>query len=674
MEICLGGLIEGVKRCRRRWLAGGLGAFWAAVALLAEGALHAAGEAQAAAPFFLVSGGAHGMDPLPLKSTRVRAVLVGGFAEVRVDQTYTNEGDRPLEARYVFPGSTHAAVHAMTMTIGPRRIEAQIREKTEARRAYESAKREGRAASLLESHRSNVFEMNVANILPGESVTVELHYSEHVPSLEGAFEWVFPTVVGPRYQRAGAAGEARDDAFHGSPVSQGTEWEPVFTLEASAVGVASLNGVECRSHAVRRALADGRVRVELDGTEGRSMTRDFVLRYTTAGDAIKPVLLVDDWQGERYFLLTIQPPARVVKEMIPVRDYVFVVDISGSMKGFPLHTAKSFMKDLMLGLRGEDSFNLLLFAGGSRLFSPVPVTATPESIAAAIDLLDTQAGGGGTELLPALERALLLPRREGVARSVVVVTDGYIDLEAEAYALVQAGLSEANLFAFGVGSAVNRELIERLARAGRAEPAVIVESSAVAREVARFRAMIESPVLTRVRADLSGLGARDVFPEAPPDVLALRPLVFVGKTFPGARGPIRVEGQGGGGPWRAEMDALEAVDLGGQGLLARLWARSRIERLEDLHALGLQPERQRAGMIELGLRYNLLTRFTSFVAVDASPRGIPASGTVRQPTALPDGFDAGQEVPTTPEPETIGLVGIAAAVAAWTAWKRRRSG
>ena len=559
------------------------------------------------------------------------------------------------------------------MTIGQRRIEAQVREKVEARRAYESAKRQGRAASLLESHRTNVFEMSVANILPGESVSVELQYSERVTSLEGAFEWIFPTVVGPRYRRAAAPGETRETQLPRSPLSRGAEWEPVFTLEANVIGVGSLTSIECRSHRVRCAVADGRGRVELDRTEGSSMTRDFVLRYTTAGDTMKSTLLVDDWQGERYFLLTVQPPARVAPEAIPVRDYVFVVDVSGSMKGFPLRTATSFMKDLMLGLRGEDTFNLLLFSGGNQLFSPGPVPATPQSIAAAIDLLDTQAGGGGTELLPALERALLLPRRDGVARSLVVVTDGYIELEAEAYALVQEKLGEANLFAFGVGSAVNRELIERLARAGRGEPAVIDQNSPVARGVARFRAMIESPVLTRVRADLSGLGAREVSPEVPPDVLALRPLVFLGKTFPGASGPIRIEGQNGGGLWRTEMDAREAVDLGGHGLLARLWARDRIEQLDDFHALGRQPEQQRAEMIALGLRYNLLTRFTSFVAVDASPRDAVAAETVTQPTALPEGFDGGDEVPTTPEPETIGLVGIAAAVAAWTAWKRRRN-
>src|SRR5262249_13559317 len=137
---------------------------------------------------------------------------------------------------------------------------------------------------------------------------------------------------------------------------------------------------------------------------------DFILRYRLAGAGLTSGLLIDEWKGEHFFLLTMQPPARVTPAMAPPRDYVFIVDISGSMHGFPLETAKAFMRELLMGLREQDTFNVLLFSGSSRLLSPAPIPATPEEIAAAIGLLDTQAGSGSTELLGAMGRALELPR------------------------------------------------------------------------------------------------------------------------------------------------------------------------------------------------------------------------------------------------------------------------
>lgn len=656
-------------RCIFRWWLGAAGVF-----LLLWQERVGAETLPSTAPYFEVLGATAGRDAFPLKSTRVQALLTGVLAEVRVSQTYSNDGSRPLEARYVFPGSTRAAVHALTMTVGGRRVEAQLREKTEARKTYDAARKAGQAASLLEAHRSNVFEMSVANIQPGETVTVELAYTERILAVDGAWEWVFPTVVGPRYSRHTGA-ETESSAIPQPPLrAEGSlAEEPVCTLTVDVVSALPLGAIECATHRIAAARETHRARIELDGTMGPVLNRDFILRYRTLGESLEAGLLVDDWKGERYFLLTVQPPARVTRANIPPRDYVFVVDVSGSMHGFPLQTAKTLLEDLFKGLRTGDSFNVLLFSGDSRLLSPEPLAATPETTAAALALLSRQSGGGGTELLSALERALSLPVRAGVARSLVVVTDGYIDLEAEAYALVASRLGEASLFAFGIGSSVNRELIERLARAGRSEPAVIDQGSAAGREAARFRALIESPVLTRVRADLGALGARDVLPEAAPDVLALRPLTWVGKATLGAKGRIAVEGQTGAGPWRHEIDLDHAVDLGGRGLLARLWAREKLAVLDDLHALGSDRERRRREIIDLGLQANLLTRFTSFVAVDTTPRVAAApADTVRQPAQTPQGLTMGEDVPTTPEPETVGLLGVAALAVLWRTWRQCR--
>lgn len=650
-------------------------------------------RADGGSPFFQVTGAESGVDALPLKSTHVEATLTGVIAEVCVTQTYCNEGSRVLEARYVFPGSTRAAVHAMAMTIGSRRIEAQVHEKAEARRVYETAKKAGQTAALLEAERSNIFEMNVANILPGDVVTVELRYSELLLPTDGEYEWVFPTTVGPRYRRSATApaptGKAAGGAAPAEDATDGAgrasltpyytpipEAEPVFTLTLDLATGMPPSFLECVSHHVTATEGkDGRARLELPPSEGPAMNRDFILRYRLAGEALASGLLVDEWKGEKYFLLTLQPPAKIEPSWIPPRDYVFVVDVSGSMHGFPLNTAKAFLRELLLNLRPQDTFNVVLFAGTSRVLSPAPLPATPESIAAGVNMLQQQHGGGGTELLPALARALDLPRAPGIARSIVCVTDGFIDLEAEAYALVRSRLGEANLFAIGIGSSVNRELVERLARAGRAEPAVITGPDAVTRELARFQSLIASPVLTQVSTEWAGFGVHDVLPPALPDLLAQRPVMKVGKWSGPAQGIVRVKGITGEKTWEGTVDVSRAVDLGGRGLLAQLWARERLTELEDLYAISASAHREalKQRIVELGLKYNLLTRFTSFVAVDVTPRApMDEALTVRHPNAMPAGMALGEDVPTTPEPETFALIAVAGVVGAWKMRKRVR--
>ena len=150
-------------------------------------------------PYFFVKSDNPGVDLLPLKSTQVDVRVSGVIADVTVVQTYRNEGQRAIEAKYVFPGSTRAAVHGMNVRLADRLITAKIREKRQAKVEYDVAKQAGKTAALLEQHLPNVFQMNVANILPGDDVKVELRYTELLVPTHGNYQFVFPTVVGPRY-------------------------------------------------------------------------------------------------------------------------------------------------------------------------------------------------------------------------------------------------------------------------------------------------------------------------------------------------------------------------------------------------------------------------------------------------------------------------------------------
>ena len=535
--------------------------FWPRIARAEPGAAAAAPADRTLSPYFFVEGSAPGVDALPLKATSASIQISGVIASVTVKQTYANDGDKPLNARYVFPASIRAAVHGMKLTVGDRTIRAVVAEREKARETFERARKEGKSASLLEQDRANVFTMNVANIMPGDVVDVELDYTELIVPTDGVYELVYPTVVGPRYSNQPEATAPDEDRFVQSPYGrQGQPATYSFSLDARIAGGMPLQDVSVPSHKVAVAwTGKTEARVALDPSERAGGNRDFILRYRLAGAAIQSGLLLHKGDKENFFLLMVEPPQRVAAAQIPPREYVFIVDVSGSMHGFPLDTSKQLLRNLVGSLRPTDTFNVILFSGAHQLMAPQSVPATAQNIAQAIAVIDSQSGGGGTELLPALQEAMSLPGTDGISRSFVVVTDGYIAGERETFQYIRSHLGKANVFSFGIGSSVNRLLVEGVARAGLGEPFVVTEPGEAADAAARFKAYIESPVLTDIEVAYQGFDVYDVEPAAVPDLMARRPLVVHGKWRGNPAGSITVKGVSGGGSFVRTVDVASAA-------------------------------------------------------------------------------------------------------------------
>jgi Ca-activated chloride channel family protein len=629
-------------------------------------------------PYFVVEDGDPSLDGMPLLGTKVDVAVSGVIADVTVTQSYENRGKRPIHAKYVFPASTRAAVHGMKMAIGDRVVVAKIKEREQAKRDYQRAKEAGKSASLLEEDRPNVFTMSVANILPGDHIDVTLNYAELLVPDAGTYELVYPTVVGPRYSNQAAAQAKPRDRFVASPyLAEGKEPTGTFELHGTLSSGIPIDGVFSPTHQVHETRDNpGLVRFALDDTEKKGGNRDFILRYGLAGKSIQSGLSLYDSGSEKQFLLMVEPPKRVAPSEIPPREYVFILDVSGSMDGFPLDTAKRVLRELSGVLRPTDRFNVLLFSGTSYLLAPQSLRATPENVRAALVAIDKQRGGGGTELLPALQQALSLSSEKGLSRSFVVLTDGYIDADKGAIDLVRSRLGEANVFAFGIGSSVNRYLIEGLAKAGQGEPFVVTDPSAAAAAGQKFRDYIASPVLTGIKVRYEGFDAYDVEPKAIPDVFAERPVVVQGKWRGALHGTITVEGTSGSGPYAQRFDVTTSAPRAENRALPYLWARSRIATLSDF-GFGEPTPAATRDITNLGLQYSLLTPYTSFIAVSEIVRTTPGSGTdVAQPLPLPAGVSAsavGEPVQTAAEPSLWLLVVLAAGLGAIALRFSRRS-
>ncbi len=578
------------------------------------------------APYLTVVG--EEVEHLPLASTQVDVLIAGVIADVTVKQVYENRGSAPIEALYVFPGSARAAVYGLTMKVGDRLIKAKIAEKQKARETYDAARAEGKTASLLEQLDPSIFRMNVANVLPGDRIEVELKYTELLVPDRGTYEFVFPNTMGERY------GETL-------PVSTSSDSEVVdyaFSIHSRIRSAIPLKDVTSPSHHVDvsyPSTLEADVNLAEDEMR-RAGAADYVLRYSLAGDVIQTGMLVYPEGDGGYFLMMAEPPARVAEGMITAREFIFVIDVSGSMNGQPLDVSKKLIGDLFSSLRPTDRFNIVLFAGGSRVLSATrSLPATPDNLAQVLSAVSNQNAGGGTELVPALETTYALPEEPGMARSVIVITDGQIAAGGEAFTVARSQLGHANTFAFGVGASVDRPVIELLARAGNGEPFILEDfdkSDAVAE---RLRLYIDRPLLTQVTLRPENLDAFDLEPSKVADLLAERPIVVVGRYRGAAQGSILINGIAGNKSYQATVGP-DANSISPQlSALRLLWARARVQRLLDEQSTagwgGTEGEKNASEITELSLGYDLLSPYTSFVAVDEVVRTAQQSKSVQQP-------------------------------------------
>jgi Ca-activated chloride channel family protein len=597
-------------------------------------------------PYFVVLSNNPDVDNLPLKETSVKANIVGVIADVIVKQVYINTGKNTLEAIYTFPMSTLAAVYGMQMTIGMRTVTAKIEEKEKARKDYEQAKSEGKRASLLEQNRPNVFTMNVTNIAVNDTIVVELKYTELLVPEKGQYRFMYPTVVGPRYTNKKSAG--MDNEFVASPYTKPDELPNYnFGYELNILSSVPIQNIICDSHKMLIKQPEfNQAVVTLDPSETRGGNRDVIVNYSLQGNKIESGMMLYENGDENFFLMMVQPPVQVLKENIPPREYIFIVDVSGSMHGFPLEISKKLLQNLILNLNPDDKFNVLLFSGATALLNEISINAGQENIDRAIRFIDKTKGGGGTELLQALQTAYAIPRpNPDVSRTFIAVTDGYVDVEKEVFELIRNNSGNTNFFSFGIGSSVNRYLIEGMAFMGNGEPMIITKPQDAEIGAEKFRNYINTPVLTQIKPDFGKFQTYDIEPVAIPDMLAERPIVIFGKYKGNPAGTITLSGRSGRKIYKQSFDLTTIKPKPDNSALRYLWARERIKYLDYMasnneYSRSDEKSKDKAvkKITELGLKYNLMTNYTSFIAID-EPH-IMENGKlviVKQPLPLPEG-------------------------------------
>ena len=584
--------------------------------------------------------------PCPLEHTDVDVQVAGLVARVTVTQRFANPFDETIEAVYLFPLSADAAVDRMTMKIGDRTIAGRIARREEARATYETARAEGRTASLLEQERPNVFTQSVANIPPGARVDVTISYVETLDYEDGRVEFVFPMVVGQRYLPA-AAGKAEESMARLSTTSVKPETRAGHdvSIDVQIDAGVPVSAVSSKLHSIETTPKSGHSAVVHLAARDEIPNRDFVLSWDVAGKKLEDAVLAHRDARGGFVTLILQPPDRVAESDLTPKEIVFVVDTSGSMSGLPMEKSKETVRYAIERLNPDDTFNVITFSGSTRVLFPKPVPASAANREAAMKLLSGTQGGGGTEMMSAIRAALDPSDAEHHVRIVCFLTDGYVGNDLEILSEIQKH-ANARIFAIGIGNSVNRFLLDQMAAEGRGEVAYAMLTDDGEQVAKTFFERVRNPLLTDVTIDWNGLPVTDVIPERIPDVFSAKPVVVAARYSAPASGTIRIRGYAGGREVVRDVTVNLPESTAGTDAIATLWARQKVAAVSREDYAGIMEGTPRNAVDEriaaLGLEFGLMTPYTSFVAVDDTP--VTAGGDpklVNVATEAPDGTSPG---------------------------------
>ena len=588
----------------------------------------------------------------PLLKSDYQVNIQGDLATVRLEQWFKNPTTEPLDASYLFPLNKDSAVYAMNMRIGDKQIEAKIKRREQAEAIFNQAKQDGKAASLLTQHRPNMFTQQLTNLMPDTSIRVTLQYTQHVPRIDQQYELVLPLVVGPRYIPTNQVQPDIQNKTHSEQVFN--QWElqehpdypPVFGIDTPKElasdrvkitvridAAMPIHSISSQTHPITTTAEDNQHK-KVTLAAGRVIDNsDFVLHYKLGGKAVQAGLLTHQDERGEFFSLLIEPPALPQADQITPREMVFVLDTSGSMDGQPLTASQVFMRQAVKHLRSNDFFRIIDFGNSPREYSATALPATTENVYRGIQHINQLSAGGGTEIVAAIEQAFKPKKTENTLRIVVFLTDGYIGNEADVLSKIHQLRGDARIYALGVGSSVNRYLLDEMAQAGRGfvryiDPYQTGEN--ITEAAIQFANRLQTPVMTNLKIDWGDMQVSAITPAVLPDLFVGDSLRVLGKFKPATttetnpvKQSITLSGYINGKTARLRLspDALqqnartEAIPL--------IWARSQIkERMRAFQLPGYARAKHlpddntiKQQVTELGLTYSLMTKWTSFVAV-----------------------------------------------------------
>lgn len=580
---------------------------------------------------------------IPLRGVEVRGTITGRAARVKVRQHFANYGEDAVEAVYKFPLPEGSAVCGFRAAIGGSTWEGRVEEREKAFKEYDEALERGDGGYLLDEERPNIFTLSLGNLESKASAVVEIDYVTTLDMHGQSVRFFLPTTISPRYvpdgmDRADIPVEDIVNPEYAESVPYGLK------IGLDIHGAEGIAAISSTSHSIR--VSEGMGKVEF-ATETVAMDRDFMLDIEHRDGFRNRAFLCTEGDSQ-YIQLDLSPALKApVLKGNHDTEVIFVLDCSGSMSGHSINEAKQALTIFLKGMNRSMSFNVYIF--GSRfdsLFKASQPYGTDSLNRATEYLSGVDADLGGTELLAPLRH--IYAAGAGKNRKVVLITDGEIGNEQEVARLVRENAGTTGLFAVGIGYGPNEYLIKQLARSSGGSAECIAPGE-----------RIEPVVLRLFQKVISGrLGNPVVGWSAQVDQAPACPIIYDGQTLSifGRTGidatamkRISVTGEYLGRRQECKVDVIPVT--GPDIPVSLLWAREKIRDLEEGTAgqLGSRQASRKAtaaskAIIELSRRHGILSRETSFIAVETRPDSKRTNGDTvlrKIPVMLTKGWHGG---------------------------------
>lgn len=573
-------------------------------------------------------GGEAVADNALLMNTHMSGEINGMVATINIQQVFKNQSDNWVNGKYVFPLPEDAAIHRLTITVDGRKISAQIKEKAEAKQIYETAKASGKKAALLEENRPNLFSMNVANIPPHAEIAADIEYVDTAHYENGKFSLRFPTTLTPRYIPGSAVGQVASSGWspdttavpdaheitppqtHERPLDS-NQFDVTIALNAG-VDVQSIDG----SQAIHYQTGEADAQEITLQNKTAPMDADFILSWTPVITNQPQISAFNQEKAGEYYHFLMMTPPKATQENTVARDVIFAIDRSGSMYGASMEQAKASLMQGLSYLQVNDTFNIVEFSHHAQAFFAQDELASPENIANATLLIDRLYADGGTEIQTALETALQLQgRHDGVERTrqVIFITDGSVGNEAQIFSNLQSELGNARLFMVGIGAAPNTYFLQKAAEFGRGTSTYIDDSNSITEKMDNLFKDIRLPLFRDIKITTSPNAQLEMYPQKVPDLYHEKPMMIAFKSDTPIK-TLSVSGYLGEKQLNQSIDMQQATQNDNVSLL---WARRKIASIIDSLNLGIiDKETARSRILPVALANQLVSKYTSFVAVD----------------------------------------------------------
>lgn len=588
-----------------------------------------------------------GLVPLPIAGLDVELSVTGAMIHGKLTQRFQNPTSEVIEALYVFPLPDRAAVHHMEMRIGERRIVSVVQEREQARRTYEQARDSGRKTALVDQRRPNLFTTSVANINPGETVAIALEYFEEAQYEEGRFSLRFPLTFTPRFMPPPVKErEAGEEPPQGPApelvapfVHPRSPDRPRAALRVQLRPGFALEELSSRSHDLVTRQEQGTYEI---ATRPESIVadRDFLLSWRpTLEEEPRGALFIEDRPEGRFALVMLVPPIPGSEAGLGLpTETLFIIDVSGSMEGPSIIQARRALLASLDRLRPEDRFNIIKFNDDAEPFRETFQQAEGPALDAGRQWVGELEAGGGTMIHPALMRGLRMmgESRSSHAQRIVFLTDGAVGNEQELFEAIVNRLGQTRLHTIGIGQAPNAHLMRKMARLGRGLCEFIADGNEAAGRMEAFFERLDRPVMTDLVLQTQGIELEEAYPRRLPDLYAGQPLLLSARlSGESTSGILELGGQTRTGWIDASLPVDEKAPRG-QGIALR-WARAKVRSLMDSLHDGADPAGVRTEVVDLGLAFNMVTAYTSLVAVEDRASALGSARPFRLASVLPRG-------------------------------------